>query len=119
MVRYSFNLLLLLAHLLAGWIDEIDANSVLSPFLTMLRTPQLSGPFITLSLDAIHTFVSCNIIIKGTHGVSDTLGDVIDAVSRSPSLPLPSIFSKSRAHSITCLDVVLFKLMQSAINLFN
>lgn len=62
--------------------EEIDAHSILSPFLTILRTPQLSGPFITLSLDAIHTFVSCNIIIKGSSGISDTLGDVIDAVSR-------------------------------------
>jgi hypothetical protein len=79
MVWLSFHRLIFIPSIS---IDEIDANSVLSPFLTILRTPQLSGPFITLSLDAIHTFVSCNIIIKGTNGVSDTLGDVIDAVSR-------------------------------------
>jgi golgi-specific brefeldin A-resistance guanine nucleotide exchange factor 1 len=65
-------------------IDDIDATAVLSPFLTLLRSPQLSGPFVTLALDAIHTFVSCNIITKASKGVTDTLGDVIDAVSRLP-----------------------------------
>jgi hypothetical protein len=82
LLRNSEGLVFARSDLIPFFIDEIDANSVLSPFLTILRTPQLSGPFITLSLDAIHTFVSCNIIIKGTNGVSDTLGDVIDAVSR-------------------------------------
>ena len=61
---------------------EIDSGQVFAPFLSMLRAPQLSGPFITLALDAIHTFLSCNIIAAGTNLITDTLGDVIDAVSR-------------------------------------
>jgi len=65
------------------FIDElIDPIEIISPFVLLLRTPYLAGPFKAVALDAIQAFVSCNILSERPDRTGDTLAEVVDAVTR-------------------------------------
>ena len=63
-------------------LGAVDPIFVLSPFLAILRAPYLSGPYKSAALDAIHTFVTCDILLECPDKTGDALADLVDAVTR-------------------------------------
>ena len=63
-------------------LGVVDPVVVLSPFLAILRAPYLSGPFKSTALDAIHTFVTCEVLLEVPEKTGDALAELIDAVTR-------------------------------------
>jgi hypothetical protein len=61
---------------------DLKPSQMFAPFLEILRAPQLSGPFMATALDAIQTFLSCQMVLHVSESASDLLLDVIEAVSR-------------------------------------
>mmetsp|Transcript_5922 Transcript_5922/g.9632 ORF Transcript_5922/g.9632 Transcript_5922/m.9632 type:complete len:2029 (-) Transcript_5922:706-6792(-) len=61
---------------------DLKPSQIFTPFLEILRAPQLSGPFMATALDAIQTFLSCHMVLHIAEAPSDLLLDVIETVSR-------------------------------------
>eukprot|EP01041_Mallomonas_annulata_P004905 gene4905-9786_t len=62
--------------------EFVDAIEVISPFVAVLRAPYLAGPYKSAALDAIQTFISCNILSESPNKTGDALAEVVDAVTR-------------------------------------
>lgn len=63
-------------------VDNLATARIFAPFLALLRAPQLAGPFIFTALDSVHTFLNCNILAQDHPDTADTIGEIVDAVSR-------------------------------------
>ena len=64
------------------FIGDLKPYQIYAPFLDILRAYQLTGPFMAAALDAIQTFLACNIVPHTGDCENDLLLDVIEAVSR-------------------------------------
>jgi hypothetical protein len=62
----------------SGAVDAID---VLGPFLAILRAPYLAGPYKSAALEAIHTFITCDILSECPEKTGDALAEIVDAVT--------------------------------------
>ena len=59
----------------------IDPLQVLVPYLSLLKSPILSGPFKLLALDAIQTFANNNVFLEMPSNTSGAISEIIDAIT--------------------------------------
>jgi hypothetical protein len=66
-------------QLLSSYID-FHVKSVILPFLSMLRSKNISGPYIRSAIETIQVFIHVQIFDGSIEDVSDSLSDIVDAI---------------------------------------
>ena len=59
---------------------DFNVKSVILPFLSMLRSKSISGPYIRSAIESIQVFIHVQIFDNSTNDVSDSLSDIVDAI---------------------------------------
>jgi hypothetical protein len=59
---------------------DFHVKSVILPFLSMLRSKNISGPYIRSAIETIQVFIHVQIFDGSTGDVSDSLSDIVDAI---------------------------------------
>jgi len=61
-----------------GLLDPVQA---ISPFVSLLRSPQLAGPFKLVAMHALQTFIDYNTLLEVKGRTPDALLEIIEAVT--------------------------------------
>lgn len=89
--------------------NTFDPIEVIGPFVGVLRASLLAGPYKSCALDAIQTFVSCNILCVHSNLAADALAEIVDAVTRCK-------FIQTDVNSDNLVQLRIVQVLQSIVN---
>ncbi len=62
--------------------DLVDPIEVLDPFLFLLRSSNLAGPFKLAALDSIQAFINTDILCEYPSKTGEALAKIVESISR-------------------------------------
>lgn len=65
-----------------GPINTIDPRAILFPFLRILRSQSISGPFVRNSIEAIQAFLISGVLSSESEHTCDALSEIVDTVTK-------------------------------------
>ena len=76
----------------------LETHKVVEPFLMMLRSEALPGPFKLVALDAIQTFITHDVLLEGGSQTEYALAEIIEALVNCSLVSLSSDDSDGMVH---------------------
>ena len=64
-------------------LDDLDPVLFLTPFLDVIRSEVVTGPVTGLALDAMHKFLSYELLHVGMRDVANAVENLADAVTHA------------------------------------
>jgi hypothetical protein len=65
-----------------AWAGPIPATDIIDPFISLLQTPYLAGPFKIAALEAIQAFVGLNVFPVDRAASAEAVSSLVDAITR-------------------------------------
>ncbi len=64
-------------------LDDLDPNTFLAPFLDVIRSDVVTGHVTSLALDAIHKFLSYELLHEEMREIANAVENIADAVTHA------------------------------------